>query len=157
MGVVAVLHPQDCLKNKPLTSHPPKMKLPNPNPKPPRTTRTHSNHQKQIHKSDKTSQSNRPASTSNQKPRSQVNKLVMGQVKILKRGEHLTKTTPDREPEKTVEKNSLLVGGLYAGSSMYTVSPPPSSVPLPIFITKKVAAVSEATSDLRKMLRLDFP
>ncbi|KAJ1376570.1 hypothetical protein SESBI_49798 [Sesbania bispinosa] len=130
------------------------MKLPNPNPKPPRSTRTHSNHHKQIHK---TSQSNPPASTSNQKSQSQVNKLVMGQVKILKRGEHLTETTPDREPVKTVEKNSPLASGLYAGSSMYAVSPPPSSVPLPIFITKKVAAVSEATSDLRKMLRLDFP
>lgn len=84
----------------------------------------------------------------------------MGQVKILKRGEQLTKTTPDREPESVVvEKESPLteiVGGLYAGSSLFDVSPPPSSVPLPIFITKKIAAVSDATSDLRKMLRLDF-
>ncbi|RDX67673.1 hypothetical protein CR513_53419, partial [Mucuna pruriens] len=29
-------------------------------------------------------------------------------------------------------------------------------IPLPVFITKKIAVVSDATSDLQKMLQLDF-
>lgn len=86
----------------------------------------------------------------------------MGQVKILKRGEQLPETTPDRQPEtvkvelRSMEPVAEIVGGLYAGSSMVVASPPPSSVPLPFFVTKKIVAVKDATSDLRKMLRLDF-
>ena len=85
----------------------------------------------------------------------------MGQVKILKRGEQLTETTPDPKTEtadvaafRSTEPLTGIVGGLYAGSCV--ASPPPSSVPLPVFVTKKIAAVSEATNELRKMLRLEF-
>ncbi|KAF1871839.1 hypothetical protein Lal_00020634 [Lupinus albus] len=135
MGVV-VLNPQDFLtksSSSPKTSPSPNMKLPKPN-------RTHP---KQFH-------STRPESTYASKPK--LNNPVMGQVKILKRGEQQAQTTPYRKPDPVSEK----VVGLYAGASMLVASPPPSSVPLPVFVTKKIVAVNDATNNLRKILRLDF-
>ncbi|CAL0319139.1 unnamed protein product [Lupinus luteus] len=133
MGV-AVLNPQDFLQhsssNK--TSPPPNMKHPKHN-------RTHP----------KRSHSTRPEPVYASNPR--LNKPAMGQVQILKRGEQLTKT-PYKKPEAVTEK----VVGLYAGASMLVAAPPPSSVPLPIFVTKKIVAVDDATNNLRKILRLDF-
>ncbi len=114
------------------------------------------------------------------------NNLVMGQVKILKRGEELTKTTPVQAPEpvkKTAENRpdpdlgsterlgpdpqsvpiqirltelKDRVAPFYAGSAFIT-SPPPSSLPLPAFFTKKTVTVShgDATTDLRRILKLD--
>ncbi|OIV96468.1 hypothetical protein TanjilG_07860 [Lupinus angustifolius] len=134
MGV-AVLNPQDFLQksSSPKTSPPPNMKLP----------KQYRTHPKRTH-------STRPESTYASNPK--LNKPVMNQVKILKRGEQLTKTTPYRKPEAVSEK----VVGLYAGASMLVASPPPSSVPLPVFVTKKIVAVNDATNNLRKILRLDF-
>lgn len=110
--------------------------------------------------------------------------LVMGQVKILRRGEPLNPAmndnrvvgVADRKPRaKSVEDSDLVLGStdrlgpdpetvqkqikvaefkvmdaIYAGSGAYA-SPPPSSVPLPAFLGKNGAA----TSDLRRLLRLD--
>ncbi|XP_061341043.1 uncharacterized protein LOC133287441 [Gastrolobium bilobum] len=198
MGAV-VLHPKDCLRNEPYSQPiiyiPRNMKFPNSCPKSRSERHKRSHHQN-------------PASTSDPKP--QVNQLVMGQVKILKRGQQLNETAPDPQSEtldnaitrdsqldtlenelapdsqletseneltpdcsklETAENelasdsqsdNDLsstlsLPGGLYAGPSMFVVSPPPSSVPLPAFVAKKIVASSDATRDLRKMLHLDFP
>ncbi|KAJ1382386.1 Proline-rich nuclear receptor coactivator motif [Sesbania bispinosa] len=112
--------------------------------------------------------------------------LVMGQVKILKRGEKLSpenshgglavavpaenrkarvKSEEDVDlflgstdrlgPDPvTVQKQirvSDLKDGIYAGSA-FVSSPPPSSVPVPGFLGKNGAA----TSDLRRLLRLDL-
>lgn len=110
--------------------------------------------------------------------------LVMGQVKLLRRGEPLNPAmndnrvvgVVDRKPRaKSVEDSDLVLGStdrlgpdpetvqkqikvaefkvmdaIYAGSGAYA-SPPPSSVPLPAFLGKNGAA----TSDLRRLLRLD--
>jgi hypothetical protein len=128
--------------------------------------------------------------------------LVMGEVKILKRGEPLTQTKTknsfydganrglglgivvaaavgNRKPRAksegdeagsdlglgstdrlgpdpdTVQKQIKVaefnvVEGIYAGSAFFT-SPPPSSLPVPGFLGKNGAA----TSDLRRLLRLD--
>ncbi|KAK3211545.1 hypothetical protein Dsin_016251 [Dipteronia sinensis] len=134
--------------------------------------------------------------------------LVMGQVKILKRGEDLSLTTAAQEqrpvsavqkpvlaePEKKKKKGGAAVvqkradpdlgstdrlgpepgsvpiqirlpasknraANFYAGSAFVT-SPPPSSLPLPAFFTKKNVVTlktdDDATSDLRRILKLDM-
>ncbi|KAA8522912.1 hypothetical protein F0562_009335 [Nyssa sinensis] len=63
------------------------------------------------------------------------------------------------EPE-TVQKqirvsDSKVVDGLYAGSSAFLASPPPSSLPFPAFFAKGKNN-DMATSDLRRLLRLDL-
>ncbi|XP_054806022.1 uncharacterized protein LOC129308717 [Prosopis cineraria] len=110
--------------------------------------------------------------------------LVMGQVKILKRGERLSSENnqkrvlavssdnhkmaksdgdfdlvlgstdrlgPDPEMVQKQIRISDLKDGIYAGSA-FIASPPPSSVPVPGFLGKNGAA----TSDLRRLLRLDL-
>jgi len=169
---VAVLHPQDPLaKSSPnhyqtMAPHFPKHS--NPNPKSHRSSRSRKK------RADPTPQNGSgPAQqTKPLKPQPQP-QLIMGQVKILKRGEVLAQTTPDLQPRtetvekevitetETVEIRSTLpstgkVEGLYAGYSLLVMSPPANSVPVPAFIKKKMAAVNCATNDLRKMLRLDF-
>ncbi|TKY74773.1 hypothetical protein E2542_SST03536 [Spatholobus suberectus] len=163
MGV-AVLHPQDSVRNKPpnhyqtIISHFPNIKFSNPNPKSHRSSR---NRKKRGDSSPQDVYVSDPARPASSNPQVNNKQLVRGQVKILKRGEQLAETTPDRQPQTESVGPTLTltekVEGLYAGYSMLVMSPPPSSVPLPVFITKKFAAVSDATSDLRKMLRLDFP
>ncbi|KAL2338479.1 hypothetical protein Fmac_012925 [Flemingia macrophylla] len=106
--------------------------------------------------------------------------LVMGQVKILKRGEKLNlqnnnnsnnnKSNDNRKTEVgldlllgstdrlgpdpvTVQKQirvSDSTNGVYAGSA-FVSSPHPSSVPVPGFLGRNAA-----TSDLRRLLRLDL-
>ncbi|CAL9028121.1 unnamed protein product [Prunus brigantina] len=113
--------------------------------------------------------------------------LVMGQVKILRRGEALSPEKNNRglgvvsgdagkpraksedvpdlvlgstdrlgpDPE-TVQKQIKVaefkvMDAIYAGSSAFYASPPPSSVPLPAFLGRN----GTATSDLRRLLRLD--
>ncbi|PON91585.1 serine/arginine repetitive matrix-like protein [Trema orientale] len=181
MGV-AVLNPHDCLKeplyNKTLFSPP--MKRPrNPNhrsgnraPQPNRRKRSPS----------------RPNNSSPPRPKPAVEKpqpagnLVVGHVKILKRGEELKeKTAPvpavkesrvgadldsagilGRDPESVRTQirvtKSNRVAGFYAGPSSCIASPPPSSLPLPAFFSKKsvVSINDEATSALLKALRLDL-
>ncbi|KAJ6904056.1 hypothetical protein NC651_021259 [Populus alba x Populus x berolinensis] len=47
-------------------------------------------------------------------------------------------------------------GDIYAGSA-FSVSPPPSSLPLPLFSKKNHLSVDDsATRDLRRLLRLDI-
>lgn len=110
--------------------------------------------------------------------------LVMGQVKILKRGEKLSseenhggivdsagnrkarakseedldlvlgstdRLGPDPETVQKQVRVSDLKDAIYAGSACVT-SPPPSSVPVPGFLGKN----GVATSDLRRLLRLDL-
>ncbi|KAK2973353.1 hypothetical protein RJ640_015108 [Escallonia rubra] len=100
--------------------------------------------------------------------------LVMGQVKILKRGEPLKEaglgpgrkereardptelalSTTDRlGPEPEMVPKLLRISELYAGSAGI-VSPPPSSLPLPGFFTKKGV---DPGCELRRMLGLDLP
>ncbi|KAM7268219.1 hypothetical protein ACFE04_010385 [Oxalis oulophora] len=93
-------------------------------------------------------------------------KLVMGQVRILKRGESLIVGSTDRlgpeASEKTVLKKQLRVNNMfetYAGSSVYE-SPPPSSLPVPGFIIGRrrlfaTQCAAGASCDLRRLLRLD--
>lgn len=110
--------------------------------------------------------------------------LVMGQVKILKRGEKLSQENNRPSPAPSAEVPEaratseecldLVLGstdrlgpnpetvqkqvrvwdskdGVYAGSA-FVASPPPSSVPIPVFLGKNGAA----TGDLRRLLRLDL-
>ncbi|KAK7265141.1 hypothetical protein RJT34_32757 [Clitoria ternatea] len=110
--------------------------------------------------------------------------LVMGQVKILKRGEKLSFESNDRGLAlpaenckvrvKSEEALDLFLGstnrlgpdpltvqkqvrlsdpkdGIYAGSA-FVASPHPSSVPVPAFLRRN----GTATSDLRRLLRLDL-
>ncbi|KAG6671199.1 hypothetical protein I3843_16G114700 [Carya illinoinensis] len=105
--------------------------------------------------------------------------LVMGQVKILKRGETLsqTKSYDNRKPRAKKENDLNLVlrstdrlcpvplavqkyirvselkvvDEIYAGSA-FVASPPPSCLPVPCFLGRNNGS---ATSDLRRLLRLD--
>lgn len=109
--------------------------------------------------------------------------LVMGQVKILKRGEALTvssmkeksevnscateslndddlalSTTDRLGPEPDMVPKHIRIADFYAGSVTFVSSPPPSSLPLPAFFKKKsVLAEShdDASSGLRRLLRLE--
>ncbi|OMO90739.1 hypothetical protein COLO4_18922 [Corchorus olitorius] len=54
--------------------------------------------------------------------------------------------------------NKVVPAAFYAGTAFIT-SPPPSSVPMPAFFTKKIGVAvktDDATSDLRRILRLDL-
>ncbi|XP_028799073.1 uncharacterized protein LOC114754479 [Neltuma alba] len=185
MGV-AVINPRDCLNNssfpQPLPSSLPRMKVltshQTTNPKANRSSRSRPN-TRPKRSSSRPHDDERPTrSTSAFMVKPQPHKPVMGQIKILKRGELLTDAqtpAPAPAPAPVVERADLLktdlesmarmvpnpepapvegLVGFYAGSSMFVASPPPSSVPLPAFFTKK--AVSDATSDLRRILRLDL-
>ncbi|KAK6274162.1 hypothetical protein POUND7_011245 [Theobroma cacao] len=177
MGV-AVLKPEDCLKlplPNPLKQ--PKNRVPNPA----RTNRAQPNRKK---RSPNTSPPSRPTVD----PKVPAKNLVMGQVKILKRGEDFKKSTPDKSvslekenvgvdlgstnrlgpdpgsvptqirlTESNSNSNKVVAAAFYAGSAFIT-SPPPSSVPMPAFFTKKSSVAvknDDATSDLRRILRLD--
>ncbi|KAG6698181.1 hypothetical protein I3842_08G007900 [Carya illinoinensis] len=187
MGGVAVLNPQDCLEQpfslKTLIS-PTHMKKPrnpnyNPNPNPNRANRM---------QPDRRKRSPTPPSTAilGPAPRRSVTQqalssksLIMGQVKILKRGEKLNDTASDKEnlgvPDQgSTERLGLDTGsvpsrinlstasngvsGFYAGSSVFVASPPPSSLPLPAFFMKKCVPGKneDVASDLRRILRLDL-
>ncbi|CAL0304920.1 unnamed protein product [Lupinus luteus] len=115
--------------------------------------------------------------------------LVMGQVKILKRGEKLPEIAKSDErvdsslesvaeigesfnlglgstdrlgPDPVTVKEQIKVqkqirvsdlkNGVYAGSNFDVASPPPSSVPVPIFLGKKNVV---STIGLRRLLQLD--
>ncbi|GMJ07752.1 hypothetical protein like AT4G32020 [Hibiscus trionum] len=176
--VVAVLKPEDCLKlPNPMKHH--KNVFPNPN----RSNRAHPNRRNR-------SQTTSP--TPSDGPKILAKNLVMGQVKILKRGEDLKKPSPPKsvrfEKENVdvdlgstnrlgpdpgsipaqirltesnnsnIIKNKVKAVSFYAGSAFIT-SPPPSSVPMPAFFSKKAGLSvknNDATTDLRKILRLDL-
>ncbi|KAI3706850.1 hypothetical protein L6452_24867 [Arctium lappa] len=87
--------------------------------------------------------------------------VVVGQVKLLKRGEALNEYSsmnrfqPDpKMPSKQMKNNRT---EFFAGSA-FADSPPPSSVPLPGFFTKNfVEAVRvDPTTDLRRILGLSL-
>ncbi|XP_039005113.1 uncharacterized protein LOC120132419 [Hibiscus syriacus] len=178
MGV-AVLQPEDYLKiSNPMKHH--KNLFSNPN-------RSNRANPKRRNRSPTTSPP--PPSVDTKFP---ATNFVMGQVKILKRGEFPEKRSPrksDRFEKENVDvdlgstnrlgpdplsipiqtrltelnnnsnnKNKVNPVPFYAGSAFIT-SPPPSSVPMPAFFTKKMEVSvknSDATSDLRMMLRLDL-
>ncbi|XP_071721867.1 uncharacterized protein [Rutidosis leptorrhynchoides] len=147
-----ILNPQDCLTNYPL-SKPVHDRL--------NRRKTRPKHRKSI----------------SPPPSAPVRNLVIGQVKILKRGEDfIPKTTPLNESDlgstkplrpdpdlsrrrkiknTTVNDNSIngLVASLYAGSALSLKSPSPSSVPLPAFFTKKLADVKTAGEDASQALK----
>ncbi|GMJ15845.1 hypothetical protein like AT4G32020 [Hibiscus trionum] len=169
MGV-AVLKPDDCLKlPNPMKHH--KNLYPNPN----RSNRA------PINRKNRSPTTSPPPFLGSKSP---ANNLIMGQVKILKRGEDLKKASPKKsvrfekenidvvvdlgstnrlgpDPESiptqirlTESNNNKVVPvSFYAGSAFIT-SPPPSSVPMPAFFAKK-SGVYDATSDLRRILKLD--
>ncbi|KAE8663429.1 Detected protein of unknown function [Hibiscus syriacus] len=145
MGV-AVLQPEDCLKlPNPMKHH--KNLFPNPG----RSKRAHSNRR------------NRSPTTSpppSADTKFQAKNFVMGQVKILKHDESKKTVAPETRLTESDNSNNNKVNPVtfYAGSAFIT-SPPPSSVPMPAFFAKKIEVSvknSEATSDLRRMLRLEL-
>nr|TKS11122.1 uncharacterized protein D5086_0000077240 [Populus alba] len=162
MGVL-VVNPQDCLKN-PLQSQPQPQRTRftrNPNPNNPRPNRAQPNRRKRS--------PNSPPPPRAAVPKNDNSNLVMGQVKILKRGKedliepgkkdetprgsHNTEAVKSEDlgfvstdmlgpdavlvPTQVQLTESMhIVNGFYAGSAFIT-SPPPSSLPLPGFFTKK--------------------
>ncbi|KAK9945933.1 hypothetical protein M0R45_011423 [Rubus argutus] len=166
--VVEVLSPHDCLKDpsrQGLLSHPMKYHQRNPNPTPNRPSRPQPDRRKQLRKPTRPNSSSPPARSPVQKTPVPQN-LVIGQVKILKRGEELPKPAPfqppskeNRSPQKQNQKVPDLGSTDRFGSEPGEASPPPSSVPLPSFFSKNRVVVSntdEAASELLKLLRLNL-
>ncbi|KAH8482816.1 hypothetical protein Peur_067756 [Populus x canadensis] len=181
MGVL-VVNPQDCLKN-PLQSQPQRMRFTrNPNLNNPRPNRAPPNRRK---RSPNSSPPPRAAV-----PKNNNSNLVMGQVKILKRGKedliepgkkdetprgsHNTEAVKSEDlgffstnrlgPEAVMAPTQVrltestdIVNGFYAGSAFIT-SPPPSSLPLPGFFTKKTnnPVAVDASSEIMKLLGLSL-
>ncbi|XP_028760758.1 uncharacterized protein LOC114719424 [Neltuma alba] len=191
----AVLRSQDCLRGRfgrealALTASPVRSRR-NPNPNPIPIPNSHVGQSRRRKRSPVAVQANH-----NDRGRSRYGgrstvaksagaKLVMGQVKILKRGERLSseddhsqavavssnnqkmpksdegfdlvlgstdRLGPDPEMVQEQIRISDLKDGIYAGSA-FAASPPPSSLPVPGFLGKNGAA----TSDLRRLLRLDL-
>nr|GMD47414.1 serine/arginine repetitive matrix-like protein [Ipomoea batatas] len=117
---------------------------------------------------------NSPMNFSSSPPETKGNFMV-GQVRILKRGEGLVGDTAPlkkigekvervesesvfgKQPE-TTPKKKFNIADFYAGSACDS-SPPPSSLPVPGFFKKKTILVENndyATCDLRRLLRLDL-
>ncbi|KAJ7966236.1 Serine/arginine repetitive matrix-like protein [Quillaja saponaria] len=188
MGV-AVLSPHDCIKDplnhQTLISRPPKIKAmkppPNPNPTPnPKANRTNRNQHNRCKRVPLRPQND--SATAAAATKLQGHSLIMGQVKILKRGEELSKTAipdPVKENREELDLGSTQRLGsdpdlvpsqirladfervppiFYAGPSACVASPPPSSLPLPAFFTKSVVGQKkdDATIDLLRILRLDL-
>lgn len=79
--------------------------------------------------------------------------LAMEKVMILKRGESLDSMMKKKGPaalEKMTGKCDV-----YAGSA-FSVSPEPSSLPLPSFFKKQISVDDSATRDLKRLLRLEL-
>ncbi|KAM7255888.1 hypothetical protein ACFE04_011629 [Oxalis oulophora] len=179
-----VLHPQDCLTN-PLSKRTfisPHMKK--HGPKNPTTTVNRSNrspNKSNRRNSDNKRKTSPPPSRAAVVNKSPPNGLVMGQVKILKRGEDpivQTLPPPPSQPDlgstkplgpdptqiRVANESMMKITNVnrvpfnfYAGSAFNVISPPPSSVPLPAFFTKKVVDENDvASSILKQVLRLDL-
>ncbi|KAE8721737.1 Detected protein of unknown function [Hibiscus syriacus] len=148
MGV-AVHNPEDCLKLPNSVKHPRNPRH-NPNLNPNRTNRRK-----------RTPNASPPSRHSVAPSKAPAKNLVMGQVKILKRGEDLKESKPDKPVESVDSENDdgkVVLPFFHAGSAFIT-SPPPSSVPLPAFFTKKIGIALKddvATNALRRILRLDL-
>lgn len=189
MGAVEVLRPQDALQKqfdyrdsgfvnsamkskRNFSSNP--NPSPSPNPKPGRgfvkSDRRKRSPQKKSNSSGN-GNGNGGVSFSSSPPETKGNFMV-GQVRILKRGEGLVGDTVKKIGEKVerVESESVFgkqpettpkkfnIADFYAGSACDS-SPPPSSLPVPGFFKKKTILVENndyATCDLRRLLRLDL-
>ncbi|KAK9913525.1 hypothetical protein M0R45_037338 [Rubus argutus] len=111
---VQVLSPHDCLKNPstsrqalfpPLMKYQPKPKpKPNPNPNPNRAIHAHPVDQKQQMPSRSININSLPARSAVQKIPVAKNQLI-GQVKILKRGEELPKPAAPHQPSYASKEN----------------------------------------------------
>ncbi|XP_024985864.1 uncharacterized protein LOC112521316 [Cynara cardunculus var. scolymus] len=165
MGGVAVLHPQDSLKDhsSPIKSN--------------RTIKfnhTYTNTPSQIPNFIVSDSRRRTPPTKGTRKKNERNTetvetsaamasktVVIGQVKLLKRGEALNQSSsPNRlEPDPKMPSKPMKnkTTEFFAGSA-FADSPPPSSVPLPGFFTKNfVAAASvDPTTDLRRILGLSL-
>ncbi|XP_019173805.1 PREDICTED: uncharacterized protein LOC109169377 [Ipomoea nil] len=186
MGSVEVLRPQDALQKqfdyrdsgfvnsvmnskRNFSSYP----NPNPNPKPGRGFGKLDRRKRSPQKKGNSSGSgngNGGVSFSSSPPETRGDFMV-GQVRILKRGEGLGETAPLKkigekvEPKGCVERveskttpKKFNIADFYAGSACDS-SPPPSSLPVPGFFKKKTILVENndyATCDLRRLLRLDL-
>lgn len=99
-------------------------------------------------------------------PLGQAKGLVMGQVKILKRGEEFKPrmffavddddlaldlgSTHRLGPDPKVVQKQIRVPDLYAGPTSLVSSPPPSDLPFPSALVRSRAM----ESDLRKLLKI---
>ena len=97
---------------------------------------------------------------------SPLKNLLVGQVKILKRGEELTVKSADKEngEELNLDRGlterrdpDLTTVPVLFYARAFVASPPPSSLPLPAFFTKKCVfpKTDDVASDLRRILRID--
>ncbi|KAJ8751642.1 hypothetical protein K2173_025798 [Erythroxylum novogranatense] len=179
MGV-AILYPQDCLQN-PLSNRQTLISPPRSTKQPRNANRAKSNGRRRS-----PNKSSPSRATTAQVP---VKKFLMGEVKILKRGEQLEQPVPvqpqpqlpkrgdlqDKTSQSVKKTESLDLGspksspsrgrptgsnrvnGFYAGSAFIT-SPPPSSLPLPVFFMKNndVKKNEDATTDLRRILGISL-
>ncbi|KAI9191127.1 hypothetical protein LWI28_003983 [Acer negundo] len=219
---VAVLNPQDCLsKNYRFSKQPLISPMKDPRNSNPNFNNNRSNRVQQLpnrtKRSPPRSHRNSPLSRPAAPKAPPKTNLVMGQVKILKRGEDPSLTMAAQkpvsaeqkpasaeqklvsavqkpvsaEPEKKKKGGAVVqkraypdlgstdrlgpepgsvpiqirlsesknrAANFYAGSAFVT-SPPPSSLPLPAFFTKKSVVTlqtDDATSDLRRILKLDM-
>ncbi|CAH9136078.1 unnamed protein product [Cuscuta epithymum] len=196
MAAIEVLYPQDPLHNRSNRRHtslvnahmkPKRNPSSNPNPISSRGTGKSDRRKRSPQKNGSTDSCNSGGlNLSNSPPvkKAAMSNLIMGQVKILKRGETLTNTaslvveskkaeiepfadslekelvlsTISRlgpEPERML--NEIKIGDFYAGLSVAT-PPPPSSLPLPSFTNKNILGQrnGDATSDIRRFLRLNM-
>nr|GLL46952.1 uncharacterized protein LOC109159390 [Ipomoea trifida] len=192
MGEIAVLCPQDPLKDRlAYNRHNTFVNSSFPSPKSKKTCSSSSSNPN--HGSDKSNRRKRSPRNSNtsrggcaslsSSPPAKNRHLVMGQVKILKRGEALTvsmkegeksevnccapeedddlalSTTDRLGPEPDMVPKQIKIADFYAGSAFIS-SPPPSSLPVPAFFKKKsvladAESYDDASSGLRRLLRLD--
>ncbi|CAL1374976.1 unnamed protein product [Linum trigynum] len=159
---------------------------PNPSPATAPSSTKHGRGQSNSRRKRSPNSSPPPRPTADSSSLSPAKVLSMGQVKILKRGEPIQMKKKDDDSTAAVKVQQKVeikldlavsppvtpkkpivrvaappplvnrsVAGFYAGSGFFT-SPPPSSLPVPVFL-KKSAAVgvdSEATNDLRRLLNL---
>ncbi|KAK6789083.1 hypothetical protein RDI58_012882 [Solanum bulbocastanum] len=135
MAGVSNLQPQDVLKHHVTYRRSRRNSICNPLPNPnPKNNRRKRNPEK-----------NRSANFS-------TVKIKRGQVlKVAKenKGEDLVLSTTDMVPKHT------RIAEFYAGWG-FSSSPPPSSLPVPAFFKKKSEDNLDATSDLRRLLRLNL-
>ncbi|KAK1351783.1 Proline-rich nuclear receptor coactivator [Heracleum sosnowskyi] len=165
-----VLRPQDCIRDSPAIFNHRKNYYRNGVPKVNRKT------VRSVKPENRRKSPEPKKSASDDDLKSRNPKIVLGQVTILRRGESLD-TKVKSSDTKQISKEMTVYGtgrlgpdpkmvtkqvrfGLpdtYAGSAFFT-SPAPSALPLPSFFKKdgaKAVDDSEATRDLRRLLRLD--
>lgn len=181
MGEVAVLHPQDILKNQFSRKHrnnliqPPMRSRKNPKnlvASSPNPSSTPAKVRRRKRSPANSRNSTKASSDDDSKS------LIMEKVKILKRGQVLADVTTSLDDSlvikkeenseiaaKTVTKDLVVPTSktaskqmdIYAGTG-FIFSPPPSSLPLPAFCKKKSldSKSNNFSGDFRRLLRLDL-